>query len=99
MHRDIMALVAGGYTATEILDAFVSAYGERALMAPPKTGFNILGYIVPGIAIALGAVVLAVMIRRWRTTPRAVATPVASGIPDATADELRRLDAAVRDDA
>ena len=100
MHRDIMALVSGGYTATEILDAFVNVYGERALMAPPKTGFNILGYIVPRIAIALGAIVLAVVIRRWRAAPRAVAVvPGAGSVPDATADELRRLDAAVRDDA
>jgi cytochrome c-type biogenesis protein CcmH len=100
MHRDIMSLVDGGYTATEILDAFVGVYGERALMAPPKTGFNILGYIVPGIAIAVGAILLPVIIRRWRG-PRMVAapTPMAGGVPGATEDELRRLEAAVRDDA
>jgi cytochrome c-type biogenesis protein CcmH len=100
MHRDIMALVAGGYTEVEILEGFVDVYGERALMAPPKTGFNLLGYIVPGIAIALGAIVLAVIIRGWRKAPQSGApVPVVHGVPDASADELRRLDAAVRDDA
>jgi cytochrome c-type biogenesis protein CcmH len=100
MHRDIMALVSGGHTAAEILDSFVSVYGERALMAPPRTGFNILGYVVPGIAIAVGAVVLAVIIRRWRGPRTATASgPVTGGIPGATDDELRRLEAAVRDDA
>jgi cytochrome c-type biogenesis protein CcmH len=100
MHRDIMALVSGGYTAAEILESFVSVYGERALMAPPKTGFNLLGYIVPGIAIAVGAVVLAVVIRRWRAPQTvAVSAPVTGGVPGATEDELRRLEAAVRDDA
>ncbi len=99
MHRDIMALVQGGYDEREILDAFVRVYGEQALMAPPKSGFNLLGYIVPGIVIAIGALVLAVIIRRWkRPAARAsVASPI-SGI-EATPDELRRLEEAVRDDS
>jgi cytochrome c-type biogenesis protein CcmH len=99
MHRDILALVRGGYTADEIRDAFVGVYGERVLMAPPRSGFNLLGYIVPGIAIGIGAIVLAVLIRRWRRpeTTAAVVSPIAP--TDATADELRRLEAAVRDDS
>ena len=49
MHRDVMALVDGGYSAQEIIDAFVSTYGERVLMAPPRSGFNILAWVSPGI--------------------------------------------------
>ena len=40
MHRDVMALVEGGYWAQEIIDAFVETYGERALMAPNKVGLQ-----------------------------------------------------------
>ena len=40
MHRDVMSLVEGGYSAQEILDAFVDTYGERALMAPRRAGFQ-----------------------------------------------------------
>ena len=29
MHRDVIALVEGGYSAQEIIDAFVETYGER----------------------------------------------------------------------
>ena len=61
--------------SNEILDAFVNVYGERALMAPPKVGFNILGYVVPGIALAVGALVLAIVLRRWR---RAQLQPLAA---------------------
>jgi cytochrome c-type biogenesis protein CcmH len=99
MHRDILALVQGGYGAQEILDAFVNVYGDRVLMSPPKIGFNILGYILPSVALAIGAVVLAVIIRRWKVTA-AVSAPVT---PDrglnATPDELARLEAAIRDDS
>src|SRR5204862_2900899 len=55
MHRDVMALVSVGYSAQEILDAFVDTYGERALMAPKKEGFNWAGYLVPFGALAAGA--------------------------------------------
>jgi cytochrome c-type biogenesis protein CcmH len=99
MHRDIMSLVAGGYGAEEILKAFTNVYGDRALMAPPKVGFNILGYILPSIAVVVGGVVLAVMIKRWN---RDAARPATAGAPpavDATADEMARLEAAIRDDA
>jgi len=96
MHRDIMVLVAGGYGADEIMNAFVRSYGDRVLMAPPRVGFNILGYVLPGIAVGVGAVVIALVIRGLKH-PAAVVRPVA-GL-DATPDELARIEAAVRDDA
>ena len=99
MHRDILALVDGGYTAEEILKAFEDVYGERVLMAPKREGFNRLAYVLPGTAIAAGAIVLAVILRRWRRAPRAVHTSSPVATLDASAEELRRLDAAVRDDA
>lgn len=99
MHRDVLALVEGGYTHSEILDAFVEAYGERVLMAPPKTGFNILGYILPGTALAVGAVALAVVIRRWRRPSTETAGARRAGPTDATSDEIAELEAAIRDDS
>lgn len=99
MHRDVLALVQGGYTAQEILDAFVNAYGDRVLMSPPKVGFNILGYIVPSIALALGAIVLAVILRRWQRRAPAPAATRSATVLDATPDEMARLEAAIRDDS
>ena len=99
MHRDIMALVQGGYSAQEILDAFVNVYGDRVLMAPPKVGFNILGYVLPSIALAVGAAVLVVLIRRWKREATHAAAVPARATLDASPDELARLDAAIRDDS
>lgn len=97
MHRDIMSLVDGGYDAEEILDAFVNVYGDQALMAPPREGFNVVGYVLPGIAIAVGAIVLAIVIRRWKRETQVAAASSAPGI-GATPDELEKLEAAIRDD-
>ncbi len=40
MHRDVMALVEGGHSAQEIIDAFVGTYSQRVLMAPPRSGIQ-----------------------------------------------------------
>ncbi|MDB4879984.1 MAG: cytochrome biosis protein [Gemmatimonadetes bacterium] len=102
MHRDVMSLVAGGYTAQEILDAFVATYGERALMAPTREGFNLAGYIVPFAALAGGAAVLVVALRRMQHRTATVAAarpePLAGPAPGTDA-ERARLDAAIRSDA
>jgi cytochrome c-type biogenesis protein CcmH/NrfF len=98
MHSDVMGLVAGGHTAPEILGAFKAVYGEKVLMAPVRSGFNLLGYTMPFIALGTGAVLVAALIRRWRSRAPAVVTVRPNQI-DATAGELAELDAAVRRDA
>jgi len=67
MHGDVMSLVDGGYSAAEILAAFRSVYGERVLMAPVKSGFNWVGWGLPFVALGAGAVVVAAVLRRWRS--------------------------------
>ena len=98
MHADVMGLVSGGHSAQEILAAFKSVYGEKVLMAPLKSGFNLVGYTMPFVALGVGAVIIGALLQRWksRTPPR-----VASAHPesDATEGELAAIDAAVRRDA
>ena len=97
MHADVMGLVSGGYGAGEILAAFKAVYGEKVLMAPNKSGFNLVGYTMPFVALTAGAVVVSALLRRWRT--RAPVTAVVPQRVDATREELDALDAAVRRDA
>jgi cytochrome c-type biogenesis protein CcmH len=98
MHSDVMGLVAGGHTAPEILGAFKAAYGEKVLMAPVRSGFNLVGYTMPFIALGTGAVLVAALLKRWKSHAPAVATVRPNQI-DATAGELAELDAAVKRDA
>jgi cytochrome c-type biogenesis protein CcmH len=100
MHRDVMALVEGGYDAQEIIDAFVGTYGERARMAPTKSGFNLLAWFAPGGAVILGGAAILMVLRRWNAEKAELAAAQRS-VPSsvaATSDELARLDAAVRGD-
>jgi len=98
MHADVMGLIAGGHTAQEILAAFRAVYGEKVLMAPLKSGFNLVGYTMPFVALGTGAVIVAALLKQWKSR-----TPMSATIQphhvDATEGELAALDAAVRRDA
>jgi cytochrome c-type biogenesis protein CcmH len=100
MHADVMGLVSGGHTAQEILAAFKAVYGEKVLMAPVRSGFNLVGYTMPFVALGAGAVIVAALLRRWKSAaPAGQSAPVASHRIDATESELAALDAAVRRDS
>ena len=97
MHHDVMALVAGGYPAQDIINAFVNVYGERVLMEPTKRGFDLTAWVMPFVALGGGTALVVTLLRRWR---RAAAEPAAvTALPvAATPDELSRLDQLVRHD-
>lgn len=97
MHADVMGLVTGGHTAQEILTAFKAVYGEKVLMAPVRSGFNLVGYTMPFIALGTGAVIVAALLKRWKSRAPAAATTKPHDI-EATEGELAALDAAVRRD-
>ena len=97
LHRDVIALVEGGYSGEEILRAFESAYGEQALTAPRREGFNLVGYLLPFAALGAGGAAIAGLIRKWGR--RAPAAAGVTPLPvDANPDELARIEAAVRGD-
>jgi cytochrome c-type biogenesis protein CcmH len=103
LHKEVLALGEQGRTDPEIMEAFVAKYGEKILMAPKAQGFNLAGYVVPGILIALiGALVTWVIMRRMRRSaePALAGAPAgmgtvapggaASSMSEADAERLRR---------
>ena len=49
----------------EIKDIFVSQNGEEVLAMPKKEGFNLLGYLMPFIALFAAVGIIIVVIRGW----------------------------------
>ncbi|HEY9426886.1 MAG TPA: cytochrome c-type biogenesis protein [Gemmatimonadaceae bacterium] len=90
MHRDVMTLVKGGHSAQEIIDAFVNVYGERVLMEPKKSGFNLTGYITPFAALGGGAALIVALLRRWKR-PEGEPAAVTALPVDGTPEEMERL--------
>ncbi len=93
MHRDVVAMVEEQKTAQQILDSFVAQYGETVLMAPRKEGFNLAGYVVPGVAITLTGGVLAwALARRIRLAVPSSAEPSS----ELSSEDAARLEAELR---
>lgn len=99
MHQRVVALYQQHQTAEQILAAFVAEHGETVLMAPPRTGFNLAAYFVPGTVIAVVASgFLAYVVRRSRVAAVAPASPSMADAGISAADtalverEMRQLD-------
>ena len=65
MKASIQSQIDAGKTKQEILDYFVSAYGEGVLASPRKSGFGLTAWVTPFVAVVVGAVVGAAVIRAW----------------------------------
>ncbi len=86
-----------GETKEEILQYFASRYGERIMAKPNKKGFNLILWIFPFVFVALAAIVIYFLIRRWSIMVRG--TPVAhldedllSGYKERLEKELKQFD-------
>ena len=91
LHREVLALRNQGQSAQQVLDAFVAKYGEKALMAPKPRGFNLAGYLVPGVAITVAGAALVALIRRRRAVAIGSASTVVPLSAQGTPEEMERL--------
>lgn len=66
LHKEVMTARAAGQEPEAIIAMFVAREGEAILMAPPAEGFNVAGYIVPGLVMLTGALGLAAWVSRRR---------------------------------
>ncbi|MDR7500359.1 MAG: cytochrome c-type biogenesis protein CcmH, partial [Armatimonadota bacterium] len=58
MRAEIRARLQRGETREQILDYFVSQFGESVLAAPPKRGAGLVLWLTPVAAFAVGILVL-----------------------------------------
>ena len=84
MRAVIREMLAQGSSRAEILDYFVDRYGPGILAAPPKSGANLLVWILPiaGVAIGLGGLYLVVRAMTGRNRSAADPPGAAGPTPD-----------------
>ena len=66
----IKELMKLGKTDKEIKEYFIKRYGEWILRAPPKKGFNLVLWILPGAGIGIGLLWIIILANRWVTKPQ-----------------------------
>jgi cytochrome c-type biogenesis protein CcmH len=85
--------IAAGKTKSEIEDALVEQYGTAVLAEPPKSGFDLTAWLVPGAAIVLAAIAIAFGLVRWRRAGGSGGPPPGDGGPPLDPSDTERLDA------
>jgi cytochrome c-type biogenesis protein CcmH len=66
MRQQIDEQLAAGRSPDEIRTGFVTAYGDSVLMSPPRHGIGRTAYYLPLIVVLAGALVVVLLLRRWR---------------------------------
>lgn len=80
--------IEAGWSEQRIVDGLVDEFGPTILATPPKSGFDLIAWLVPALAVALGLAAIPVITRTWaRRAPAAAPT-----ITPMTDEERRALD-------
>ena len=93
MKRYIAEKRDAGWTQEEVIDGLVDEFGRGVLATPPKSGFDLIAWIVPALAVALGLAAIPVIAMTWSRRNRAAPGPEA---PAPSPEEARRLDEELR---
>lgn len=91
LHKEILAMVQAKDTPDQIIATFVAREGEKMLMAPAASGFNLAGYLVPGFAIASVGLALVAWLSRRRAAVSA-ATTSGTTVPPVTPPDAAAME-------
>ncbi len=92
MARQMRAIVRerleAGESPGEVVQYFVDRYGEWILLSPRRSGFNLLVWAAPLVAVAVGLAIVSVLVRRWAREPASSGT--ALPVDPAMRERIRR---------
>ncbi len=57
--------LAQGQSEGQIIQFFVTQYGEQVLASPPKRGFNLVAWVLPFVAILGGGGIIYFTLKKW----------------------------------
>lgn len=93
MKAQIADRIDRGWSKEQIIDEFVAEFGETVLATPPKRGFDLLAWLVPALAVAVGLGAIPLVMRAWARRGHGDGS---EGLPPPSPEEARRLDDELR---
>ncbi len=66
LRNEVAGMLAKGRSRVQIIAFYRAKYGEKILSAPTTQGFNLLAWVMPFFAVALGGGLIVMMFGRWR---------------------------------
>ena len=86
--------IAAGASEQQIKDELVAQFGPAVLAEPSKSGFDLLAWLLPLVALLAGAAVVGLLVWRWtRSREPAAEEPLDPDLERRLDEELARFDA------
>ena len=82
--------LARGETPAQVTEYFVDKYGEWILLSPRRSGFTLLVWMAPLVAVAVGLALVAVLLRRWTRRARMLRAAAPAAVETAMSERIRR---------
>ena len=78
--------IAAGWSEQRIIDGLVVQFGPDVLTTPDTSGFGLLAWVIPGVAVVGGLAALALIARAWSRR-----RPAPAGAPAVSDADFRRV--------
>ncbi len=88
MLKELDQAVARGDSETAITQAFVQEFGTEVYAEPPKSGLSLAAWMLPGIYLLTGTVLVIFVIVRWRKRNVYLAAATGTGTTNTVSAEL-----------
>lgn len=90
MRAIVRERLAAGDSPEQVREYFVQRYGEWILLAPRRRGFNLLVWGFPIVAVGVGLIAVAALLRRWTRRPPVAPVAVDAAMSERIRRELER---------
>jgi cytochrome c-type biogenesis protein CcmH len=88
MRAIVRERLAAGETPAQVRQYFVERYGDWILLSPPRTGFTLLVWLAPLVAVLAGLGLVTLLVRRWTSRSRPAPPPVDAAMSERIRREL-----------
>ena len=89
MIKEIQGHLDKGLNDEQVIQAMIKEYGPGAYMEPPKEGFGLVAWLMPGVYLLAGGALVVFVISRWRKRG-AAAEATAAGTRGVSPEILER---------
>ena len=90
MRAIVRERLAAGDSPAQVRQYFVERYGTWILLAPPRSGFTLLVWVAPLVAVVLGVALAAFLVYRWTSRARPAPPPVDAAMSERIRRELEQ---------
>ena len=88
---------AQGWTDDQVIEYFVAQYGERVLAEPRRRGFTSFVWVLPVVAVAIGLVIVAQILRGWKLKRSTSTAPSPAPVRELTPEVRARVEEELRE--